>query len=374
MLRFFYHWLLRFHPARFRERFAEEMSSIFDDVGGGLAGAKLVADAFLSLVRQWTVRSEYWEEKAVLSVPGARNSPVFYTFENYKPRKSALIEGAILTWTVCAVVFLAIKHSKVHYMYVPSVSFDSVAEPDFKLPKSTANSSPTPVGMLPRTQSAIEPQTNSSERNRLSPERPMPSKANSAAAISVSREQPRFDVKLPKSTPSSPPAAVRVRPRTQSVLESGRNSSETNYSSSERPISSHGHSSAGVSESQEQARLDASSKLRRATTIGPPVQSLGQPFVPATRISKETLLSYVGVYLTDAPDKLTVVITAEDEHLLIEIPGEQKSMLVPVHGAKFAFSDAQDNWIQFMKNDNGAVDGLRVHRNGSELRGHRKTN
>jgi hypothetical protein len=32
MLRLFYRWLLRFHPTRFRERFAEEMLSIFDHV------------------------------------------------------------------------------------------------------------------------------------------------------------------------------------------------------------------------------------------------------------------------------------------------------------------------------------------------------
>ena len=33
MLRLFYRGLLRFHPTRFRERFAEEMLSIFDHVG-----------------------------------------------------------------------------------------------------------------------------------------------------------------------------------------------------------------------------------------------------------------------------------------------------------------------------------------------------
>src|SRR5256884_4321164 len=63
MLRLFYRGLLRFHPSRFRERFAEEMLSIFDHVEGRAASAELVADAFISLVRQWTMRSEYWEEE-----------------------------------------------------------------------------------------------------------------------------------------------------------------------------------------------------------------------------------------------------------------------------------------------------------------------
>src|SRR2546429_3008659 len=67
MLRLFYRWLLSFHPARFRKRFAEEMLSIFDHIEGRAAAVELVADAFISLVRQWTMRSEYWEEKATVS-------------------------------------------------------------------------------------------------------------------------------------------------------------------------------------------------------------------------------------------------------------------------------------------------------------------
>src|SRR2546429_4136379 len=41
MLRLFYRGLLRFHPSRFRERFAEEMLSIFDHVEGRAASAEL---------------------------------------------------------------------------------------------------------------------------------------------------------------------------------------------------------------------------------------------------------------------------------------------------------------------------------------------
>jgi len=80
------------------------------------------------------------------------------------------------------------------------------------------------------------------------------------------------------------------------------------------------------------------------------------------------------VYLTDTPDKLTVRITTEDGHLAIEIPGEQKSILVPIHGTRFAFAKTQDDWIEFMKRDNGAVYGLGIYRNGSQFTAHRKTN
>ena len=118
MLRLLYRWLLRFHPAGFRERFAEEILSIFDHIEGRAAAAGLLADAFISLLRQWTMRSEYWEEKAAVSVPaGVGGFPVFYTLESFKPRKSALIGGAVLTWIVCSAVFLAIRHSKIHSVY-----------------------------------------------------------------------------------------------------------------------------------------------------------------------------------------------------------------------------------------------------------------
>jgi len=311
MLRLFYRWLLRFHPTRFRERFAEEMLSIFDHVEGRTAAAELVADAFISLVRQWTMRSEYWEEKATVSVPaGACGLPVFYTLESYKPRKSALIEGAVLTWIVCSALFLAIRHGKVHSVYLPSLSFESAAS---------------------------------------------------------------SEVQLPTSTPNLPPTQASVHPSTQAIMESRTNSPEANRQLLRRRRSSEANSSAEVSEPKKQARLTASDKLHRTITIPRTIESLRQPVIPS-RISTESLFSYVGVYLTDAPDKFIVLITAEDGQLMLEIPREQKSLLVPVYGTRFAFSETQNNWIEFIKRDDGAVYGLRMYRNGSELTGRRKTN
>jgi len=312
MLRLFYRWLLRFHPARFRERFAEEMLSIFDHVEGREATAELVADAFISLVRQWTMRSEYWEEKVSASVPaGVGGFPVFYTLESFKPRKSALIGGAVLTWIACSAVFLALSHSRIHSVYLPSISFEPAASSSAQLPASAPNLSPTQASVHRRTQSdSIEPRANSSEAGRPSPGKPMSPEPNSSASVSVS---------------------------------------------------------------QEQARLDATGMLGRTITTPPLVQSLNEPVAP-TKIRKETLHLYVGVYSTDVPNKLTVLVTAQDGRLAIEVPGKQKSMLVQVHGARFAFSEAQNNWIEFMKHDNGAVYGLQISLNGSESRSLRKVN
>ena len=319
MLRLLYCWALRFHPARFRERFAEEMLSIFDHIEGRAAAAGLLADAFISLLRQWTMRSEYWEEKAAVSVPaGVGGLPVFYTLENFKPRKSALLGGAVLTWIACSSVFLALGHGRIHSVYLPSVSFESPANSEDQLPASTPNLSPTRAIVRPSTQ-------------------------------------------------ASP------RPRTQAIIESGTNTPEADRVWLGRRIPPEANSSAEVSEPQEQARLSASDKLHRNITTTPPVQSLSQPFV-STNISRGDPFAYVGVYSTDAPGKFSVLITAEDGQLTIEIPGEQKSMLIPVHGTRFAFPETQNNWVEFMKHDNGAVYGLRIYRNGSEFRAHRKTN
>ena len=97
MHRLCYRCLLRFHPARFCERFAEEMLSIFDHVEGRALRSKLVADAFISLLRQWSIRPQNWEQKAPAGIPiSATAAPAFFTLGEFKVRKSALFYGAVL--------------------------------------------------------------------------------------------------------------------------------------------------------------------------------------------------------------------------------------------------------------------------------------
>jgi hypothetical protein len=316
MLRLCYRWLLRLHPARFRERFAAEMLSIFDYAEARSAAAKLVADAFVSLVRQWTMRSEYWEEKATVSVPAAADgSPVFFTLESFKPRKSSLIEGAVLTWIVYTALFLALSHGRIHYVYVPSAITESTVSPDIELPMSTPNLPPAPASVLPKT----------------------------------------------------PPASMR--PTTPSV-KTQITSPEADRTLLARSMSPGADSPARIFEAQGQARFDASGELPRTTTTPVPLQSLNQPLAPA-RMSNESLLSYVGRYSTHTPNKFTVLITIENGHLVVEIPGEKKSTLIPVGGARFAYSQTQTNWVEFMRHDNGTAYGLCIHRNGSEFSGYR---
>jgi hypothetical protein len=218
MLRFCYWCLLRFHPSRFRERFAEEMLSIFDHIEGRPSRGKLAADAFISLLRQWTMRPENWEQKATASIPiGATATPAFFTLGDFKPCKSSLFYGAVLTLILYCGLFLILKHSRKHYVYLPSALSEWVVSPD-------------------------------------------------------------------------------------------------------------------------------------------------------------SLDSYTGVYSSNLPNKLTVLLTAKSGQLRIELPREWKSTLVPASGNRFVFSDDQENWIEFLKHGNGVIYGVRVDRDGSEFQAHRVMN
>jgi hypothetical protein len=55
-----YHALIALHPARFRDRFGDEMLCVFDEAGRDRA-RRLLADAVLSLLRQWLLRSNLWK-------------------------------------------------------------------------------------------------------------------------------------------------------------------------------------------------------------------------------------------------------------------------------------------------------------------------
>lgn len=56
-----YGLLIRLHPSEFRERFAEEMRWIFEEAAGKWGITSLMADAGISLGRQWLVRSDLWK-------------------------------------------------------------------------------------------------------------------------------------------------------------------------------------------------------------------------------------------------------------------------------------------------------------------------
>jgi hypothetical protein len=120
MLRFAYRCLLRLHPPYFQRRFSPEMLSIFDQQKGTLAVARLLADGVLSLLRQWVLRPEFWEEP--IAQPTADGVPVFYMIEGFKPRTGALLDGALMSAVVFTAVCMTMGYTWSHPARGPVIS------------------------------------------------------------------------------------------------------------------------------------------------------------------------------------------------------------------------------------------------------------
>lgn len=128
MLRYLYRCALRLHPPGFRQRFGEEMLSIFDDAEGRLAAFCLLVDAVASLNRQWLLRPEFWSEMHPVqaSEPVADGIPSFSTLEGFRPRPSAVIDGVVLSITLFCLTCFAIRYSWIHVLnvHIPEIQFE----------------------------------------------------------------------------------------------------------------------------------------------------------------------------------------------------------------------------------------------------------
>jgi hypothetical protein len=60
-MRSFYRFVLRLHPPDFRERFGDEMLSIFDEAADSFGARAFLVDACISLARQWLARPGLWK-------------------------------------------------------------------------------------------------------------------------------------------------------------------------------------------------------------------------------------------------------------------------------------------------------------------------
>lgn len=114
MIRFIYICLLRLHPRQFRQRFGDEMLWIFDQAAG--SRARLVTDAVVSLWRQWALRPHTGTQPAatVAALRPFDGVPAFYTCESFTPRRSALINGGVLSVAVFGALSFAIAHGGSH--------------------------------------------------------------------------------------------------------------------------------------------------------------------------------------------------------------------------------------------------------------------
>ena len=132
MLRTLYRCTVRLHPSGFRDRFGEEMLSIFDQQSGTVSALRVLADGLLSLLRQWILRPNFPSELAAYPVPPAipDGIPFFATLDAFRPRPSAVINGVVLSAVLFCMTCIAIRYSwiRVLHVQIAGVSLDPYAQ------------------------------------------------------------------------------------------------------------------------------------------------------------------------------------------------------------------------------------------------------
>jgi hypothetical protein len=120
MLRRLYCWAVRLHPSSFRLRFGEEMLYIFDQQKGTLPALGVMLDCVFSLLRQWTLRPHLGIElsAAPLLSPAADHIPSFETLDPFRPRASAIVNGAVLSLILFCMTVAAIRYSSTHFLHL----------------------------------------------------------------------------------------------------------------------------------------------------------------------------------------------------------------------------------------------------------------
>ena len=106
MLRWLYIQLIWLHPAPFRWRFGDQMLDIFE---GAATQAKFryLADAVVSLSRQWLLRPEFQQPEAPVAAVETSGVPLFQTIESYHPHPAVLLQGGLLaTLSILVAVLL----------------------------------------------------------------------------------------------------------------------------------------------------------------------------------------------------------------------------------------------------------------------------
>ena len=95
MLRWLYIQFIWLHPAPFRWRFGDDMLDDFDRAPNR-AKPRFLADAVVSLARQWLLRPEFRHPDAPMATAATLGVPLFQVIEAYKPRPAALLQGSLL--------------------------------------------------------------------------------------------------------------------------------------------------------------------------------------------------------------------------------------------------------------------------------------
>ena len=134
--------LLRSYPAAYRSTFGREMASVFqlaqaDAWGRGVvSGFAFCAREFgglaLGALHAWARHSKVPAQPVTSLTPVFDGVPTFYTSEDYFPRRSALIEGGILTLAFFSAVTAAFEYGLNHRIFrLPSGSGQDAVQSQF---------------------------------------------------------------------------------------------------------------------------------------------------------------------------------------------------------------------------------------------------
>jgi len=214
MLRRLYICMLRLHPRAFRQRFADEMLSIFDQAAGNAAAFTLLLDGFLSLARQWGLRPQFWRELSAAPSPQPASDaiPSFQSLDPFRPRAAAVIHGVVLSTAVFCLTCFAIRYSWIHVLHIriPEVQSDKV---QFESPRSSETNSgagargapekPVVPRRSPGNTPALAPASRSALPNRRLRHPVLGSSAQSGSP-EVSNSQEDFRAKRPTGVAGLP--------------------------------------------------------------------------------------------------------------------------------------------------------------------------
>jgi len=106
-----YRWLLKLHPAAFQERFGEEMLWIFDEGAETQGTLRLLADAFVSLGRQWILRPESWDMPVAATMQTAGRAVGMFSWEQFELGEYRLpfyrwMQGGVISLGLLCAVYL----------------------------------------------------------------------------------------------------------------------------------------------------------------------------------------------------------------------------------------------------------------------------
>jgi hypothetical protein len=336
MLRLLYLWLLRLHPRAFRNRFAEEMLCIFDQILASQLGeerraaSRLLADGALSLVRQWTRMPGRHEEANALATDAATSvsSPVFCSLPSFKPRPGAMIYGAALSGAAFCVVFLAMRYSWTHRVafVLPVESYasgSSTSSPeDFKLPSVLASNDAAEA----------QPRNRFNAGNTKPPSKPENFASAPASEGGINPASAPAGLAQPVHTKTAPREIALAR-------QVGQYTPDISSAAGHR--TNHSTSASGV-------------------------EAVPQP------TSAEWIQPYVGTYVTDTRAHLQVTVSTREGQLEIEIDGQGKIAAVAASQTQFFLVGKTDAWIEFVKDQDGTVRELDLYRGGERQTAHRR--